>query len=141
MHFYSAKNNAFYDEELKNSYVAAGSWPDDAVEVSNEVFVEFISMPPAGKVRAPVDGLPAWADIPPPTHEELASSARTELQRRIDAANAYMNGKQWPGKAALGRLKGDELAGYNAWLDYLDALEAVDVTTAPDITWPDQPTV
>lgn len=141
MHFYSAKNNAFYDEGLMDSYVAANSWPDDAIEVSNEVFVEFISNPPAGKVRAPVDGLPAWADIPPPTHDELVSSAKAEVQRRADSANAYMNGKQWPGKAALGRLKGDELASYNAWLDYLDALEAVDVTTAPNIIWPNQPAV
>lgn len=141
MHFYSAKNNAFYDEGLKESYLAAESWPDDAVEVSNEVFMEFISMPPAGKIRVPVDGLPAWTDIPPPTHDEQISSAKVEKQRRIDAANMYMNGKQWPGKAALSRLKGDELASYNEWLDYLDALEALDVSTAPKIIWPDQPTV
>ncbi|WP_275219723.1 tail fiber assembly protein, partial [Citrobacter freundii] len=28
---------------------------------------------------------------------------------------------------------------YNAWLDYLDALEAVDTSTAPDITWAQVP--
>lgn len=139
MYFYSADNNAFYDDELKDAYLAAGSWPNDAVEVSNEVFVEFISTPPAGKVRAPVDGLPAWADIPPPTYEELVSSARIELQRRIDAANAYMNGKQWPGKAALGRLKGDELASYNEWLDYLDALNEVKTVSTTQIDWPKEP--
>ncbi len=31
-----------------------------------------------------------------------------------------MNSKQWPGKAAIGRLKGEELAQYNLWLDYLE---------------------
>ncbi|WP_204528018.1 tail fiber assembly protein, partial [Citrobacter cronae] len=31
-------------------------------------------------------------------------------------------------KAAIGRLKGDELAQYNLWLDYLDALEALDTS-------------
>ncbi|EHU01384.1 hypothetical protein CKS_4137 [Pantoea stewartii subsp. stewartii DC283] len=51
-----------------------------------------------------------------------------------------MNSRQWPGKAALGRLKGDELAAYNTWLDYLDALYAVDTSKAPDITWPVKPT-
>ncbi|EDM2693909.1 tail fiber assembly protein, partial [Salmonella enterica subsp. enterica serovar Typhimurium] len=42
----------------------------------------------------------------------------------------------WPGKSVLGRLKDDELTQYNLWLDYLDALEAVDVSSAPDIVWP-----
>lgn len=53
--------------------------------------------------------------------------------------NNFMNSKQWPGKAAIGRLKGDELVQYNLWLDYLDALEAVDTSSAPDIKWPTPP--
>ena len=36
-------------------------------------------------------------------------------------------------KAAIGRLKGEELVQYNLWLDYLDALELVDISSAPDI--------
>ncbi|MGT3892490.1 tail fiber assembly protein, partial [Escherichia coli] len=51
------------------------------------------------------------------------------------------NSKQWPGKAAIGRLKGDELEQYNSWLDYLDALELVDTSGAPDIEWPTPPAV
>ncbi len=50
-----------------------------------------------------------------------------------------MNSKQWRGKAAIGRLKGEELAQYNLWLDYLDALELVDTSSAPDIEWPTPP--
>ncbi|WP_250205575.1 tail fiber assembly protein, partial [Escherichia coli] len=45
------------------------------------------------------------------------------------------------GKAAIGRLKGEELAQYNLWLDYLDALELVDTSSAPDIEWPTPPAV
>ncbi|HCL9417769.1 TPA: tail fiber assembly protein, partial [Escherichia coli] len=40
---------------------------------------------------------------------------------------------------AIGRLKGEELAQYNLWLDYLDALELVDTSGAPDIEWPTPP--
>ena len=47
-----------------------------------------------------------------------------------------MNRKQWPGKVAIGRLKEDELAQYNLWLDYLDALEAIDTSMIPDLEWP-----
>ncbi|WP_044241731.1 tail fiber assembly protein, partial [Pantoea stewartii] len=59
--------------------------------------------------------------------------------RRIGEANNFMNDKQWSGKAAIGRLKGDELERYGLWLDYLDALDAVDTSSAPDIDWPIQP--
>ncbi|WP_423742842.1 tail fiber assembly protein [Enterobacter roggenkampii] len=65
--------------------------------------------------------------------------ADDEKSRLTQEANDYINSKQWPGKAAMGRLKDDEKAQYNAWLDYLDALEAVDTSKAPDITWPEIP--
>ncbi|WP_425655295.1 tail fiber assembly protein, partial [Enterobacter roggenkampii] len=76
---------------------------------------------------------------PPLTREQQIAVADNEKVSRIAEANSFMNSKQWPGKAAIGRLKGDELAQYNAWLDYLDALEAVDTSTAPDINWPIPP--
>ncbi|ELM8828268.1 tail fiber assembly protein, partial [Escherichia coli] len=37
------------------------------------------------------------------------------------------------------RLTDDEKAQYNEWLDYLDALESVDISSAPDINWPESP--
>ncbi|CAH3318136.1 hypothetical protein AI2721V1_0024 [Escherichia coli] len=52
-----------------------------------------------------------------------------------------MNSKQWAGKAAIGRLKGEDLAQYNLWLDYLDELSMVDTSSAPDIEWPTPPGV
>jgi len=141
-YIYSALTNAFYPLSLKGDYERSGTWPDDGVEVSDEVASEFMAPPPAGIRRIPGDeGLPAWGDVPPPTHEEAVAHAQAEKQYRIDSANDHMNGKQWPGKAVLGRLKGEELAQYNAWLDYLDALEATDVSSAPDIAWPEQPVV
>ncbi len=76
---------------------------------------------------------------PEKTHEELVEEANAKKNSLIVSANEFMNSKQWPGKAAIGRLKGDELAQYNAWLDYLDALEVVDTSTAPDIAWPTPP--
>ncbi|WP_434082029.1 tail fiber assembly protein [Escherichia coli] len=69
------------------------------------------------------------------------AAAEAKKQFLIDQANVYMNNKQWPGKAAIGRLTGEELAQYNLWLDYLDELEAVDTSSAPDINWPVPPEV
>ncbi|MFA1020393.1 tail fiber assembly protein [Enterobacter sp. SAT-E-asb] len=72
-------------------------------------------------------------------HLAEVASAETEKQSRIDKANEYINSKQWPGKAAIGRLKVEELAQYNLWLDYLDALEDTNPSSAPDISWPIPP--
>lgn len=71
--------------------------------------------------------------------ESAISAADNKKRLLIIEAREYIDSKQWVGKAAIGRLKGDELAQYNLWLDYLDALEAVDTSTAPDTTWPNQP--
>ncbi|WP_375156389.1 tail fiber assembly protein [Enterobacter sp. DNB-S2] len=79
--------------------------------------------------------------MPPPTREEIVAQAEIEKQSRTDAANVYINSNQWPGKAAMGRLNDADKAKYNAWLDYLDDIEAVDTSTAPDITWPKQPEI
>lgn len=136
---YSATTNAFYPYAMEDEYRAAGVWPTDGVDIEEGTFASFQN-PPAGKVRvAGPDGHPAWADTPSPTKEQLIASAHEQKASLINAANAYVNSKQWPGKAALGRLKGNELAQYNLWLDYLDALEAIDTSTAPDIAWPAYP--
>lgn len=34
IYFYSAKENAFFPESLREQYELAGSWPDDGVEVT-----------------------------------------------------------------------------------------------------------
>lgn len=140
-YIYDAKTNAFYPYSNKVNYLAAGLWPETGVDFEEDGFAGWqADAAPAGKIRiAGADGMPSWADIPPPTHEELVASANTEKQKRIDQANDYMNSKQWPGKAAMGRLKDSDKEQYNAWLDYLDELEAVDTSTAPDITWPTPP--
>ncbi|WP_338789594.1 tail fiber assembly protein [Escherichia coli] len=137
-------NNLAYPYELQSLYVEKGEWPEEkGVDIDEVIFREyFYDTPPEGKYRCVgEDGLPAWADIPPPTHEELIEITESERQLLINQANEYMNSKQWPGKAAIGRLKDDELAQYNLWLDYLDALELVDTSSAPDIEWPTPPAV
>lgn len=80
---------------------------------------------------------------PPPepekTKAQMVAEAEMNKEGRINSANDYMNSKQWPGKAAIGRLKGDELAQYNLWLDYLDELEKVDTSEPQEIMWPESP--
>ncbi|EED0940894.1 tail fiber assembly protein [Escherichia coli] len=138
-YIYDAKTNAFYPVALKESYIAKGLWPESDIEIDEETFAEF-QKPPVGKMSvAGDDGYPVWVDIPPPTHEQLVAIADAEKQSLIDQTNEYINSKQWPGKAAIGRLKDTEKSQYNEWLDYLDELEALDTSIAPDIEWPVKP--
>lgn len=74
---------------------------------------------------------------PPPTKEQLVEMAEAEKQYLITEVNTETQMLQT--KLALGRIKDDEKVLLNAWLDYLDELEAVDVSTAPDIIWPVKP--
>ncbi|HAH9739632.1 TPA: tail fiber assembly protein [Escherichia coli] len=138
---YSASNNSFFAKNDVAKYEQAGWELADIVEVTYDTYLEFIEdRTLQGKVRiAGDDGHPAWGEIPPPTHEEQIAAAELEKQQLINQVNEYINSKQWPGKAAIGRLKGEELVQYNLWLDYLDALELVDTSGAPDIEWPTPP--
>ncbi|EIC3833300.1 tail fiber assembly protein [Escherichia coli] len=82
-----------------------------------------------------------WVTDSEAQHAAEVAAAETEKKAHIYQANTYINSKQWPGKAAMGRLKDTEKEQYNLWLDYLDALEAVDTASAPDINWPAAPAV
>ncbi|HDT1382955.1 TPA: hypothetical protein QHQ63_003893 [Klebsiella aerogenes] len=62
---YSPSLNTFFLAEFMQRYEQAGTLPDDATDVSEEVFNEFSGEPPEGMMRvAGADGLPSWADLP-----------------------------------------------------------------------------
>ncbi|MEM8111579.1 tail fiber assembly protein [Morganella morganii subsp. sibonii] len=138
---YSPGNNAFYPTSLEAEYTEAGTWPDDLIDASDDVYREFASdAAPEGKQRiAGSGGLPAWEDIPPPTKAQLIEQAETQKQFLI--AEVHTETEMLRAKLALKRIKPDEEALLIAWLDYLGELEAVDVSTAPDIIWPVKPVV
>lgn len=82
------------------------------------------------------DGKEWVTDTDAETAAELAA-AQAVKQDKIDAANDYINTRQWPSKLALGRLSDAEKALFNQWLDYLDEIEAV--TPAADADYPAYP--
>lgn len=137
---YSPTSNLFYPVALRADYEKASSWPADPVGISDEIYFEYSGIPPEGKIRrSDANGMPCWIDAPSKSKEQLIAEAEKVRQVLIAQANDYMNSKQWPGKAAIGRLRGNEMAQYNLWLDYHDALEAVDTSSTSDINWPVPP--
>lgn len=132
---WSAKYNAFFPVSLLPSYEE--HWEDlsDLVDVDDDVEIEFNREPPDGKVRVVIDGLPAWADTPALTQEELAamaeqmksslrSTADSEISWRQDAVDTDMATEQ-------------EVAELAEWKKYRVLLMRVD-TTNP--VWPAPPT-
>lgn len=110
------------------------------VEIEDDNHPFKTQVTPEGKIwGSDSRGLPILLDLPEPTQDEQIAAANVEKQNRVDQANAHMSSKQWPGKAAMGRLSDAEKAQYNEWLDYLDALDTVETSRAPDIDWPIPP--
>ncbi|MDQ1934153.1 tail fiber assembly protein [Cronobacter sakazakii] len=78
---FSPSQSLFYANALKESvYDPAGIWPEDAVEVSDSIMMEFTSQPPAGKkLGTDENGNPAWVDVPSQPNSELLKSALSYL--------------------------------------------------------------
>jgi hypothetical protein len=72
-HSFSATNLAFYANSLQDLYVAAGTWPDDAVEITDDTWQNFIGIPPDGKMLGALFNSPVWLDVPALTIQQQAA--------------------------------------------------------------------
>lgn len=135
---FSPSNTAFYSYTLKDLFDAAGTWPTDAVDITDDVRDQF-RVSPAGKVLGAVDGLPAWVDAPPPTHEEAVTTAdniRAALRATADSAIAPLQDA-----TDLGIATAAEATALADWKKYRVLLMRIDTSTAPGIEWPAVPSV
>ncbi|XWJ91329.1 tail fiber assembly protein [Phytobacter ursingii] len=133
---FSPAASAFYSYTLKDLFDAAGTWPTDAVDISDDVRERF-RVAPTGKVLGSVDGQPAWVDAPPPTHEEAVATAENTKSVLLDSARSTIS--LWQSELLLGSISDTDKASLTAWITYIKAVQAVDTSTAPAITWPVQP--
>ncbi|QHB32332.1 tail fiber assembly protein [Yersinia canariae] len=116
------------------SYVAAGSWPDDVVEVNERVFQEFITAPADKERKSGVDGLPCWVDVQPPSEIELIAQAeykKTDLMSQASSAMALLQDAVDLKMATV-----DEVTALQSWKKYRVMLNRVDIDAAPEIDWP-----
>lgn len=135
--YYSPGKNGFVLEMQKAAFLENND--DDLIKVGDAVYQEFTAGK-AGMIMTPDPGKKQpmkWVPIPPPTKDQLIEQAEIQKQYLIAEVNAETQLLQT--KLALKRIKPDEEALLIAWLDYLDALGAVDTYSAPDIKWPEKP--
>lgn len=80
----------------------------------------------------------AWVTDTAAQHAADVAAAALHAQQLVDAAMQSISVIQL--KLQSGRTLTDaETTKLNAVLDYIDAVNAVDTSTAPDITWPEKP--
>lgn len=138
-YIYSTTKKTFYCDELQASYEAAGSWPGSYIRVSADDYINLMNGLSRGQIIVPgKGGYPVLADRPALTQAQHVSDAETERERLSNLALQSISVIQF--KQMNGRsLTPDETARLTRILDYIDALGAVDITRAPDISWPEVP--
>lgn len=125
----SWKNDGTYTEE---------NWPSDAILLTEEeTNAYWMIPPPKGQKLGVVKGKPAWVDIPPPSQDELIMAA--ERKREFLLREAQETISFWQTELQLGIISDEDKASLIAWMNYIKAVQAVDTSKAPDITWPTPP--
>ncbi|WP_347003874.1 tail fiber assembly protein [Enterobacter roggenkampii] len=76
-----------------------------------------------------------------PTPEELHKNAVREAENRKAQllAEAAQYTRDWQTDLLLGIITDEDKARLIAWMNYIKAVQAVDTSKAPDITWPTPP--
>lgn len=139
MYFYSAKNNAFYPDVLRDEYEQAGSWPDDLVEITDDLYDALFAGQSDGKVITPGDdGHPVLTDPPPPTNEQLVAQANSRIKSLMAQATTAIAPLQ--DAEDLGIQTDSEAAMLKAWKTYRVLLSRVKPEDEK-INWPEMPVV
>ncbi|HHH0262485.1 TPA: tail fiber assembly protein [Yersinia enterocolitica] len=114
------------------------TWPSDAVILTVEqTSTYWKTSPPLGQILGVVDGLPAWVDSPPITHEELVTEAIAKQKQLKAIADSEID---WRQDAVDGNYaEADEVTELSAWKKYRVLLMRTDTLKAPDIKWPVSP--
>ncbi|HBO0721858.1 TPA: tail fiber assembly protein [Enterobacter asburiae] len=136
---WSATQNTFYLIADLLAYIRNNNWPDDATEVSDEIFAEFSAFQKGdGKIRGTgADGMPAWVAPPEPSKDDLIRNA--ENQRSTLMAKASLEIEMLSDAESDGSISDDEKELLAKWKAYRLALRRLDLSSAPDIIWPPVP--
>lgn len=136
MHHYSPSKNAFYPDELKQDYLDAGSFPDDTIEVEDDVWLEYAgNSPPEDKVRiAGEGGRPTWGNLPALTQAQRTAQTNEKKQQLLNQVKSTT--QLWQTQLSLGMLSDENKGRLIAWMKYAQQVESVD---AGSPNWPEEP--
>lgn len=131
-------NNSFYPTVMQDAYMASGTWPETGVYCDEDVFSVYAGEPPSGKLRGTdAKGMPCWIDAPAATQGQLVAQAEAMRDQLISTAKQTIS--VWQSELQLGIISDEDKACLTAWINYIKAVQAVDASKAPDLTWPVAP--
>jgi hypothetical protein len=114
--------------------------PGDLVEISDELYLSLLDVQSNGKVIvADDDGYPYLSDPPPKTKEQNIADAKSEKERRMQRINSKT--QIWQTQLLLGMITDEDKVSLTVWMKYAQKLQATDISDAPDVDWPDEPSV
>lgn len=92
MYKYSASKNAFYPDSLIPEYTNSGTLPDDLLDVSDDIFMEYTGIPPSGKLRgADENGMPTWLNEPDIPNQKKLIAALSAIGKQYQDDVTTMN--------------------------------------------------
>ena len=138
-YIYSAKTGGFCPASWKALYQnTPDGWPDDGVEINASEYDALFKGQSEGKIITSDDsGYPILIDVQEPTHEEnvvIAEALRDKLMKDAAAKIAPLQDA-----ADIDDATDEERASLKDWKKYRIALNRLDLSAAPDITWPESP--
>ena len=138
-YYYSADKGGFFLYSFKKMYQeSANGWPEDAVEITIEDYNSLLHGQANGKIISADDkGNPVLINPPEPTQEKLRCAA--EEQRKNLLAEAAREMAPLQDAVDIDEVTEEEKTQLTAWKKYRVSLNRIDVSTAPDIVWPERP--
>ncbi|WP_449540558.1 tail fiber assembly protein [Enterobacter ludwigii] len=135
-YFWSEKENGFYPESMKALYEnSPDGWPEDAVEISAELYNSLLEGQSRGKVIiCGHDGKPLLSD---PVIDHIAI-AEAEKNLLVSEAEEMILPLQRAVKYDIA--SDEEKQRLKAWEIYSVKLSRIDTSAAPEIEWPEKPT-
>ncbi|HAS1202305.1 TPA: tail fiber assembly protein [Enterobacter cloacae] len=114
-----------------------------STETGESVIVSLPGDYPVGTTTvAPATSYDTWNGSEWVTDTEAQHAADVEAAEQQKAAlllEAQATISLWQTELQLGIISDEDKASLIAWMNYIKAVQAVDTSKAPDITWPDKP--
>ena len=132
--FYSAKTNGFYPDEMRDLYEAVGTWPDGAVEISDETYDTLMTEQANGQEIVPGDDGSPILVTPEVNHKVIFCTQKKLLQMEAERVIAPLERA-----VKYGLATNEEKLQLEAWEIYTVLLMRIHLEDAPDIEWPRKP--
>lgn len=132
--WFDSNNDSFYLEEWFPSQ------PGGTIEVSEELHSEMMKAQSNGMVIShDVNGYPVAVEAPKKELSREEEIALAESYKSQLLAEAQATISLWQTELQLGVISDEDKASLITWVNYIKAVQAVDTSKAPDITWPKKP--